>query len=230
MSDTKIKTWIFSQQPLFREGIRQSFAGQSDIEIAGEASLTDKLSLTLEVMPPDVAIVDIDASPETGLNMAQRIKQVTPVTAVIVLSSSSNDDQLFKAIRSQASAFISKNISSQELCDAVRGVAAGAHPINESLSRRPKVAQHILHQFQELSQQREVESLISPLTSRELEVINYMAQGLGLANKQIAAKLDISEQTIKNHVTSILSKLDANARTEAVVKAIKRGLISVKQE
>lgn len=179
-------------------------------------------------MPPDVAVVDIDASPETGLNLAHRIKQVTPSTGVIVLSSSSSDDQLFLAIKSQASAYLSKNISSQELYDAVRSVAAGAHPINESLSNRPKIAQHVLHQFQELSQEREVESLISPLTSREMEVINYMAQGF--ANKQIAVKLDISEQTIKNHVTSILSKLDANARTEAVVKAIKQGLISMKQD
>ncbi len=228
MRETKIKIWVFSQQPLFREGIRQSLAAVSDTEIAGEASLTDKLSLTLEVMPPDVAIVDIDASPETGLNLAHRIKQVTPSTAVIVLSSSSSDDHLFLAIKNRAAAYLSKNISSQELCDAVRSVAAGAHPINESLSNRPKIAQHVLHQFQELSQKREVESLISPLTSRETEVINYMAQGF--ANKQIAVRLDISEQTIKNHVTSILSKLDANARTEAVVKAIKQGLISVKPD
>lgn len=228
MRETKIKIWVFSQQPLFREGIRQSLAAVSDIEIAGEASLTDKLSLTLEVMPPDVAIVDIDASPETGLNLAHRIKQVTPSTAVIVLSSSSSDDHLFLAIKNRSAAYLSKNISSQELSNAVRSVAAGAHPINESLSNRPKIAQHVLHQFQELSQEREVESLISPLTSRETEVINYMAQGF--ANKQIAVRLDISEQTIKNHVTSILSKLDANARTEAVVKAIKQGLISVKPD
>lgn len=228
MRETKIKIWIFSQQPLFRAGIRESFARISDMEIAGEAGLTEKLSLTLEVMPPDVAIVDIDASPESGLTLAHRIKQVTPSTGVIVLSSSSSDDHLFLAIKSQASAYLSKNISSQELSDTIRSIADGAHPINESLSNRPKIAQHVLHQFQELSQKREVESLISPLTSREMEVINYMAQGF--ANKQIALKLDISEQTIKNHVTSILSKLDANARTEAVVKAIKQGLISVKPD
>jgi DNA-binding NarL/FixJ family response regulator len=228
MRKSKIKIWIFSQQSLFRTGIRESFTRISDIEIAGEASLTDKLSLTLEVMPPDVAIVDIDASPESGLNLAHRIKQVTPSTGVIILSSSSSDDQLFLAIKGQASAYLSKNISSQELVNAIRSIAAGANPINESLSNRPKIAQQVLHQFQELSQEREVENLISPLTSREMEVINYMAEGF--ANKQIAVKLDISEQTIKNHVTSILSKLDANARTEAVVKAIKQGLISMKQD
>jgi DNA-binding NarL/FixJ family response regulator len=228
MDEQGIKVWIFSQQPLFRQGIRDAFSATNDIEIAGEAKLTDKLSKIIEVMPPDIAIVDIDAVAGGGLNLVSRIKQVTPSTAVIVLASSINDEQLFEAMKSQASAYISKDISSQELIAVVRRVSRGEHPINDSLSSRPKVAAHILSQFQELYQQQEVESLISPLTSRETEIVEYMAQGY--ANKQIAAKLKISEQTIKNHVTSILSKLDANARTEAVVKAIKRGLISFAQE
>ncbi len=226
MGEQKIRTWIFSQQPLFQQGIRQSFSDEN-IEIAGEAKVTDKMSRTIEVMPPDVAIIDIDAAPDSGLNLAHRIKQVTPSTAVIVLASNPNDDQFFRAISSQASAYLNKDISSDELCDMVRRVAHGEQPINDSLNNRPKVAAQILHQFQEFSQQQEVKDLISPLTSREIEIVNYMAQGY--ANKQIAAKLNISEQTIKNHVTSILSKLDANARTEAVVKAIKRGLISIEQ-
>ena len=228
MDEQIIKIWIFSQQPLFRQGIRDSLSNVEDIEIAGEAKLTDKMSMTIEVMPPDVAVVDIDAAPDSGLNLANRIKQVTPSTAVIVLASSINDEQLFEAIRSRASAYLSKDISSDELSDVVRRVAHGEHPINDSLNNRPKVAAQILDQFQALSQQQEVESLISPLTSRETEIVDYMAQGY--ANKQIAAKLNISEQTIKNHVTSILSKLDANARTEAVVKALRRGLISFQKE
>ncbi len=228
MNGQNIKIWIFSQQPLFRQGIRDSLSNVEDIEIAGEAKLTDKMSMTIEVMPPDVAVVDIDAAPDSGLNLANRIKQVTPSTAVIVLASSINDEQLFEAIRSRASAYLSKDISSDELSDVVRRVAHGEHPINDSLNNRPKVAAQILDQFQALSQQQEVESLISPLTSRETEIVDYMAQGY--ANKQIAAKLKISEQTIKNHVTSILSKLDANARTEAVVKALRRGLISFQKE
>lgn len=228
MSQEKIKTWIFSQQPLWRQGIRQAFSGTEDIEIAGEAKATDKMSLTIEIMPPDVAIVDVDNASDSGLNLVQRIKQTTPSTGVIVLTSNTDDGLLFKALKAQASAYLRKDISGDEMCDMVRRVARGEHPINESLSKRPKVAEQILHQFTELSRQREVETLISPLTSRELEIVNYMAKGD--ANKQIAAKLNISEQTIKNHVTSILSKLNANARTQAVVIAIRRGLVSLKQE
>ncbi|MFH1662398.1 MAG: response regulator transcription factor [Chloroflexota bacterium] len=223
MNEQSITVWIFSQQPLFRQGIQNTFSDIGDIEIVGEAQLTDKMSRTIEVMPPDVAIVDIDTASDSGLNLVNRLKQVTPSTAVIVLASNINDEQLFEAIKRQASAYLSKDISSRELVDTVKRVARGEHPINDSLSSRPNVAAHVLDQFQELYQQQEVEHLISPLTTRETEIVNYMAQGY--ANKQIAAKLKISEQTIKNHVTSILSKLDANARTEAVVKAIKRGLI-----
>jgi DNA-binding NarL/FixJ family response regulator len=227
MVEQKIKTWIFSQQPLFQKGIRQSFADQNDIEIAGEAKVTDKMSLTVEIMPPDVAIVDIDTVPDSGLNLAYKIKKVTPSTAVIVLTSNASDDQLFKAISNQAAAYLSKDIRSDELCNMVRRVARGEQPISDSLNNRPKVAAQILHQFHEFSQEQDVKELISPLTSREIEIVNYMAQGY--ANKQIAAELNISEQTIKNHVTSILSKLDANARTEAVVTAIKKGLISLEK-
>jgi DNA-binding NarL/FixJ family response regulator len=228
MEEQTIKIWLFSQQSLFRQGIHHTFSDVSDIEIVGEAQVTDKMSRTIEIMPPDVVIVDIDSASDSGLNLVNRVKQVTPSTAVIVLTSDISDEQIFEAIKRQVSAYLGKDISSKELVDLVRRVARGEHPIHDSLSNRPKVASHVLDQFQELYQQREVENLISPLTSRETEIVNFMAQGY--ANKQIAVKLKISEQTIKNHVTSILSKLDANARTEAVVKAIKRGLIPFTQE
>jgi DNA-binding NarL/FixJ family response regulator len=228
MEEQGRKVWIFSQQSLFRQGIQKAFSGINDIDIAGESQLTDKLSRTIEIMPPDVVIIDVDTVPDSGLNLINRIKQVTPSTSVIVLASDISDELLFEAIKRQASAYLSKDISSNELVDTVRRVIRGEHPIHDSINNRPKVASHILYQFQELYQQQEVENLISPLTSRETEIVNYMAQGY--ANKQIAVKLKISEQTIKNHVTSILSKLDANARTEAVVKAIKRGLIPFSQE
>jgi len=228
MSEKSIKVWLFSQQPLLRQGIMHTFAEVKGIEVVGESRLTDKIPRTIEVMPPDVAIVDIDSDPENSLNLAGRIKQVTPGTAVIILVSKIDDEQLFEAIKSQASAYMNKEISGEQLIGIVRSVARGERPINENLGNRPKVAAHILSKFHNMYQQQEVKSLISPLTSRETEIVDYMAQGY--ANKQIANKLNISEQTIKNHVTSILSKLDANARTEAVVKAIKRGLIPFAQE
>jgi DNA-binding NarL/FixJ family response regulator len=110
----------------------------------------------------------------------------------------------------------------------IRKAAGGGHPINDTFLTQPKVAQKVLEQFQELSWGREIEDFVSPLSPRETEILSYMARGY--LNKQIADTLNISEQTIKNHVPSILRKLDANARTQAVVTAIKRGLIKVPTE
>ena len=228
MNKQRITIWVFSQQPLFRQGIRDSISQVKDIDITGESRVTDKISLTVEVMPPDVAIVDIDTYPDSGINLANKLKQITPSTALVVLASNVNEDQLFEAIKSNVSAYLCKDVNGNELIDIIRRVAHGEYPISDNLNEHPKVAEKILNQFQSLTKQQEVESLISPLTSRETEIVDYMSQGY--ANKQIAVKLSISEQTIKNHITSILNKLDANARTEAVVKALRRGLITLQKE
>jgi len=224
MNEQQIKVCTFSQQPLFQEGILCALSGVEDIQIIGQAKVTDKV-LIVEVMPPDVVIVDIDVSPDSSLSLAHRLKQRSPSVGIIMLTSSPSDDQLFQAIENQVAAYLSKEINGDQLADMVRRVARGEYPINESLSSRPELAGKILNQFQELSGKTEVETLISPLTARETEILNYVAQGY--SNKQIAAELSISEQTIKNHVASIMVKLNANARTQAVVIAVQQGLISI---
>jgi len=224
MSEQKIKVCTFSQQPLFQEGVLNALSGTEDIQIIGQAKVTDQ-ALIIEVMPPDVVIVDIDTLPDSSLSLAYRLKQRLPSVGIIMLTSSPSDDQLFQALEHQVAAYLSKEISGDYLTGTVRRVARGEYPINESLSGRPEIAGKILNQFQELSGKAETETLIAPLTTRETEVLNYVAQGY--SNKQIAAKLDISEQTIKNHVASIMMKLNANARTQAVVIAVQQGLISI---
>ena len=201
-----------------------ALSSAGDIQIIGQAKVTDK-GLIIEVMPPDVVIVDIDTSPDSSLSLATRLKQRLPSVGIIMLTSSPSDNQLFLAIENQVAAYLSKEIGGDQLADTVRRVARGEYPINESLSSRPELAGKILSQFQELSGKTEVETLIAPLTARETEILNYVAQGY--SNKQIAAELTISEQTIKNHIASIMVKLNANARTQAVVIAVQKGLISI---
>ena len=225
MNTNKIQVFILSQQSLFRQGIEHSLSSMGDIGISGATDINGEVLSNLDNLPPDVAIVDIDTSPDDGLALARRIKQRSPNIAIIMLTSNPNDAQLFQALKAQAVAYLDKEVTADQLADIIRRVARGEHPINESLTTRPNVANKVLQQFQELSWQSEAEVLISPLTPRETEILDYIAQGY--LNKQIAIKLGISEQTIKNHVTSILRKLNANARTEAVVVAIKQGLISI---
>ena len=173
-------------------------------------------------------LLDIDAPSLNGLKLCRTIKQHLPSVSVVILSPQLQDEQLFQAIKSQASAYLSKDVDAKELARIIKLCARGEHPINESLAERPKLAEQVLKQFYELSREREAASLISPLTPRETEILNHMAQGY--LNKQIADALSVSEQTIKNHITSILRKLNANARTQAVVIAVKKGLVSLAEE
>ena len=221
----KIQVIIVSQQFLFRQGIEQTLSEMKDIKISATTAVNDGVLDIIDTLPPDVALVDIDTPSEDGLKLARKIKQRLPTIGVVILTSNPDDAQLFQALKAQAVAYLSKEINPDELIHTIRRVARGEHPINENLTARPKLAEQVLHQFQELSWRSETEGFIAPLTPREMEILNYIAQGY--LNKQIAAELDISEQTIKNHVTSILRKLNANARTEAVVIAIKQGLISL---
>jgi DNA-binding NarL/FixJ family response regulator len=176
-------------------------------------------------MPPDVLLLDIDGAAESGLALARKIRARSPSIAVVVLASNPNDEQLFEVLKGQAASYLSKETTAEQLIEIIRRVAHGEHPINETLTTRPKVAEKVLLQFQELSRRTEAEAFLSPLTPREMEILQYI--GRGFLNKQIAAELGIGEQTIKNHVRSILRKLNANARTEAVVLAIKQGLIKL---
>jgi DNA-binding NarL/FixJ family response regulator len=223
--NSKIQVVIVSQQLLFRQGIEHALSDVRDITVSAAAEANDHVLTIIDNLPPDVALVDIDAPGDSVLKLARKIKQRLPTIGVVVLSSSPDDTQLFQALKAQAVAYVSKEITPDDLINTVRRVSRGEHPINESLTTRPKLAERVLQQFQELSWQTEAEGFLAPLTPREMEILNYIAQGY--LNKQIAAELNISEQTIKNHVTSILRKLNANARTEAVVVAIKQGLITL---
>jgi two-component system response regulator DegU len=224
-NSNKIQIFIISQQSLFLQALEQAFDGADDIVVLGTISINSDVLKAIDNLPPDVALLDLDGQLENGLELARQIRQRSPNIGVILLTSNPDDNQLFLAIKAQAVAYLNKEITAAQLVDIIRRVAKGEHPINESLTNRPKVAEHVLQQFQELTSKTEAGPFISPLTPRETEILEYIARGY--LNKQIAAELGISEQTIKNHVTSILRKLNANARTEAVVVAIKQGLIKL---
>jgi DNA-binding NarL/FixJ family response regulator len=209
-----------------RQGIEDSLSLIENIEVSGAPEINDEVLSAMDELPPDVAIVDIDDLAGGGLVITRQLKKRLPNIGLIALTSNCNDVQLFEALKAQVAACLNKEITAEQLVEIVRRVAHGEHPINESLVTHPILADQVLRQFQELSRKSETQPFLSPLTPRETETLDYIAQGW--LNKQIAVHLGISEQTIKNHVTSILRKLNANARTEAVVLAIKQGLITIK--
>lgn len=221
----KIKVLVVSQHPLFRQGVWHSLSTNDDMVVM-TAETSDEMLAEIEKSSPDVAVIDIDSYPDEGIQLSSQSKQKLPDMGLILLTSKyDDDDQLFQALKVQASAYVKKEVTPEELVEAIRGVAHGKQPIQQLFTTRQKVATEILHKFQELTLKMEKETDDSLLTSRETEVLNYVARGY--LNKQIAGELGISEQTIKNHVTSILRKLNAGARTEAVVLAIRRGIINI---
>jgi len=223
--NTKVKVLLADQQHMFRHGLSSVLSKERDIEIIGEAVNSDEILDKVTTLIPDVVILDVTMSSNNSLEMAKTIKQLLPSVAVIVITPQSSNEELFEVIKVRASGYLDRDVDTAELIETIRKSAAGHHPINDTFVSRPEVAQQVLEQFQDFTWGKGIEPFVSPLTPRETEILRYMAKGF--LNKQIAQSLSISEQTIKNHITSILRKLDANARTQAVITAIKRGLISI---
>jgi DNA-binding NarL/FixJ family response regulator len=221
----KSKIMIIDEQPFFRTGVRQVLSQFPDFEVIDSDPNNNPLGLVESAMP-DIVLLGSDLAAHSGLELSRRITRTFPSTRVIILSPDPNDEQLFEAIRTAAVACLKKNTSPNELVSTIRRAARGEYPINESFMNRPTVAKQVLKQFQDISQLgKNIDLVVAPLTNRERQILNLVAGGN--TNKQIARILDISEQTIKNHVSAILRKLNANDRAHAVVLAIRHNMISI---
>ena len=217
----KIKVMIIDEQALFRAGVRQALSRQPDLEVFECDSTQNALEL-IEANLPDVALLGSDLASLSGIELGRKIAQYYPNTKVIVLSPDPNDEELFEVIKTAAVACVSKKASADELTSIIRRAHSGEYPINESLMTRPRVAKQVLNQFRGFT--RTMEGIAAPLTKRETQILTYVAEGN--SNKEIARILSISEQTIKNHVSAILRKLNANDRAHAVTLALHGGWIS----
>jgi len=222
----KIRVFAISNNALFRQGLRQAISQSEDIEIVSESDLSDKALEIVMSFSPEIVLLDIGLPLLTGLHLGRQITQRSPAISIIILAPYNIDDaQLFQAIKSGAAGYLTMDVSAEEIASAIRRIHQGEYIINELVLSRPRVAENVLRQFQDFTLMGgAMETLATPLTARELEVLGYAARGY--INKQIAHQLGVSEQTIKNHMTSILRKLDANDRTQAVVLALHYGWIS----
>ena len=217
----KIKVMIVDEQAFFRAGVRQTLSQESDLEIL-ECDPTQNALELIEANLPDVALLGSDLASLSGIDLSRKIAQYYPNTKVVVLSPDPDDEELFEVIKTAAAACLSKKATGEELASTIRRAHRGEYPINESLMTRPNVARHVLNQFRGLT--KTMEAVAAPLTKRETQILTYVAEGN--TNKEIAHILSISEQTIKNHVSAILRKLNANDRAHAVALALHSGWIS----
>ena len=219
----KITVMIIDEEAFFRAGVRQALFQQPDFKILDCDPAQDPLAL-IEANLPNIVLLGSNLAAQSGLELGRKIARYYPNTKVIMLSSDPDDEELFEVIKTAAVACLSRNIAAEELVSTIRRASRGEYPINDSLVTRPKVAQRVLEQFQDISSMgKAIETVIAPLTYRETQVLNYIAKGN--KNKQIADILGISEQTIKSHVSAILHKLNANHGAHAVALAIRNNWI-----
>ncbi len=213
--------------PLFRQGLRYHLADHPEFRITGEAGNGQQAIQLVDYTDPDIVLIEVDLPGVNGLEVARAIKRSHPNVGIILLSTDTDYANMIKALRAGVSAYMPHNVPWEELLKVLQDVRRGDYPINELVLREPQIAALVLAEFRSLTEGEEVENIYSPLSPREIEVLELVATGR--ANKEIAVNLAISNQTVKNHISSILRKLAVNDRTQAVVYAMRRGWIKVAQ-
>ena len=227
--DAKVKILLVDDHALFRVGMRQILEQEADFEIVGEAEDPRGAFEAAQQFQPDIVLLDLSIAQPGGIETTQRIKREVPATGIIALAVAEDEDQLFEAIKAGAAAFILKDISPDDLVTIIRRVNTGEYLINDKVFARPSVASRVLKEFRELAVYgQEAAPIFAPLSPREVEILDNIAKGM--TNKQVAYALSISEQTVKNHMSSILRKLSVNDRTQAVVYAMRQGWIRMPED
>jgi len=223
-TDRMIRVVLADSSRLTTMGISQVLQKEADIELVGTAADGDEAAAKTLELEPDVLVIEADLPGTSGIKVTQRIRRELPHVGVVVLTAKDEEQTLFEAIRAGAAAYLNKDCDPVELVDAIRKARAGQFIINEKVFNRPAVASKVLAEFRELSVYGPGSShVFAPLSPREVQILDNIAQGM--TNKEVAYALAISEQTVKNHMSSILRKLSVNDRTQAVVYAIRQGWI-----
>ena len=207
---------VVDDHPVLRDGLSAVLSTQPDFRVIGEAESGAEAVRKVVELGPDVVMLDLEMPEMDGVETLKRLREHNPDIRVIVFTAFDADERILAAVQAGAQGYLLKGAPRGQIFEAVRVVHSG-----DSLLQ-PVVASKLLRQ---MSQTAESPDALGSVTSRESEVLNLLA--LGLQNKEIAGQLGISERTVKFHVGSILSKLNAGNRTEAVTIALQRGLVEL---
>ena len=203
---TKIRVLLADDHPLVREGVRALISRRSDMTVVAEASNGAEAVELFSRHRPDVALIDLRMPGTDGVDAITIIRERFPDARIIVLTTFHGDEDIYRALRAGAKAYLLKDVGREELLECVRSVSEGRAYLPKSVAA--KLAERVAG---------------PQLTARELDVLRLM--GAGKSNKEIGGRLRVVEGTVKAHVNNILSKLKVRGRTEAVALAVKRGII-----
>jgi len=212
----KISLLITDDHALVRQGIRAFLELQPDLTVIGEADSGEAAVRMAAELAPDVVLMDLVMPGIGGVEATRQVKQVSPHSQIIVLTSYHEDEYIFPALRAGALSYVLKDIGPDELADTVRKAARGESMLH------PRVASRVVQELR--GARRDTPNLFTGLSDRDLEVLRLI--GDGLSNAEIASKLVISEKTVKGHVSNILGKLHMMDRTQAAVLAWQQGLVA----
>ena len=215
-----IRVLLADDQALFREGLDTLLSVHKDIEVVGQASNGQEAVDMAMQLRPDVILMDMQMPILNGVGATRRLKKSLPECRVIVLTTFTDNETIFDALRAGAVGYLLKDVGSAQLADSVRATARGESILD------PSVAAKVVQEFSRVSNMVPASSsdvLPEPLSDREVELLGLIASGL--SNKEIADALFITEGTVKNHITHILGKLGVRDRTQAALKAKELGLI-----
>lgn len=206
---------IVDDHKVVRQGVRAFMDTQPDIKVVGESGSGEEAVRLVSEHAPDVVIVDLVMPGMDGVEVTRQVKQTSPRTQVIVLTSYHQDEHIFPAIRAGALSYLLKDVGPAELAEAVRKAAAGEAVLH------PRVAARVVQELHGARQ--DAPNPFTELSDREMEVLRLIADGL--SNADIAGQLIISEKTVKSHVSNILNKLHLADRTQAAVYAWREGVV-----
>jgi len=220
---------VADDHKLFREGLKRILNMEQDLEVIGECADGRQVIEFCQQHKPDVVLLDINMPVENGVTATEKLREMCPDVKVIILSIHDDESYVFETLRKGASGYLLKDMEAESLIDAIRTVAAGHAYIH------PKVTGKLIHQLRRMAntdgaavaqaEKKQPQNISVPLTKREIEVLRLMAEGK--SNKMIGEHLFISEKTVKNHVSSILQKMEVEDRTQAVIVSIKNGWVTL---
>jgi NarL family two-component system response regulator LiaR len=215
MFTRKISILIVDDHEVVRQGLRAYLDAQPDFAVVGEASSGEgAVQLAMEYLP-DVVLMDLVMSGMGGVQATRRVKDVTPRSQIVVLTSYHQDEFIYPALQAGAISYVLKDVVMEDLANAIRKAAQGEAVLH------PKVAERVIQEIN--GAKGAVFNPYTELTNREMEILRLIARGL--SNSEIAESLVISENTVKGHVSNILSKLHLADRTQAAVFACEQGLV-----
>jgi two-component system, NarL family, response regulator DevR len=210
MDTDPIRVFLLDDHEVVRRGLRDLLEGEGDIEIVGESGTAREATARIPALRPDVAVLDARLPDGSGIDVCRDVRSTDPSIKALILTSYDDDEALFAAIMAGAAGYVLKQIGAGDLVDSVRRVAAGQSLIDPQLMAR------VLERVRSGPPQHEE---LAALTDQERKILALIAEGM--TNRQIGERLFLAEKTVKNYVSSILSKLGLERRTQATVLASK---------